>query len=186
MHPAEQITLRGTPELAEAARKSLDYRISNGGGHTGWSCAWLINMYARLGEGEKAYSFVHTLLTRSTYPNLFDDHPPFQIDGNFGGTAGIAEMLLQSHHQEIELLPALPESWPAGSVTGLKARGGYTVDIMWENGILTSASVTASHDSWCSVRYRKGLQICNKDGSHISDSKRFWIERGSTYFIAIG
>lgn len=185
LHPAEQITLRGTPELAEAARKSLDYRISNGGGHTGWSCAWLINMYARLGEGEKAYSFVHTLLTRSTYPNLFDDHPPFQIDGNFGGTAGIAEMLLQSHHQEIELLPALPESWPTGSVTGLKARGGYTVDIMWENGVLTTASVTASRNSWCSVRYHKGLQVCNQDGSHISDSKRFWIERGSTYFIAI-
>ncbi|MNP56647.1 hypothetical protein D3C76_1513900 [compost metagenome] len=129
---------------------------------------------------------METLLTRSTYPNLFDDHPPFQIDGNFGGTAGIAEMLLQSHHQEIELLPALPDAWQTGCVKGLKARGGYTVDIVWEDGLLTTAFVTASHDGWCTVRYHKELQVCNKDGSHISNVERFWIERGSTYVIAIG
>ncbi|MNO31932.1 hypothetical protein D3C76_219110 [compost metagenome] len=186
LHPADQITLRDTPGLADAARKTLDYRISHGGGHTGWSCAWLINMYARLGDGEKAYCFVNTLLTRSTYPNLFDDHPPFQIDGNFGGTAGIAEMLLQSHHQEIEFLPALPEVWRKGSVSGLKARGGYTVDIAWENGMLKTATVTASRDGWCSVRYSKKLQVSSQDSSNICTGERFWIEQGSTYVIAIG
>ncbi|MNE57338.1 hypothetical protein D3C80_1522940 [compost metagenome] len=139
-----------------------------------------------MGDGEKAYCFLNTLLTRSTYPNLFDEHPPFQIDGNFGGTAGIAEMLLQSHHQEIEFLPALPEVWRKGSVSGLKARGGYTVDIAWENGMLKTATVTASRDGWCSVRYSKKLQVSSQDSSNICTGERFWIEQGSTYVIAIG
>ncbi|MNP16402.1 hypothetical protein D3C76_1087930 [compost metagenome] len=94
-------------------------------------------------------------------------------------------MLLQSHDQEIELLPALPEEWKTGSITGLKARGGYTVDISWENGVLKSASVTASHDGWCSVRYNKQLQVCSQNGSNISAGERFWIEQGSTYVITI-
>jgi alpha-L-fucosidase 2 len=175
LHPGEEITPE-TPELFQACKKTLQFR---GDGGTGWSMAWKINFWTRLLDGDRAHSILgnllrltHSPLTKhrggGIYPNLFDAHPPFQIDGNFGATAGIAEMLVQSHRQDdqgryiIDLLPALPTAWPAGRVSGLRARGGWEVDVQWRDGHLVEVRLRQLADRPCLVRYRGKTVLVEK------------------------
>lgn len=131
----------GDERLTEACRRSLEIRLENGGGYTGWSCAWIINMFAVLGEGERAYEYLETLLTKSTYDNLWDAHPPFQIDGNFGGAAAIANMLVQDRGGEVKILPALPKQFKDGYVKGLCLKGKKAVDIVWKDGAVVDYKI---------------------------------------------
>lgn len=166
LYPADIISFHRTPELAKAARATLDRRLSYGGGHTGWSRAWIINMWARLFDGEKVGENVTALLSNSTSINMFDMHPPFQIDGNFGGGAGIAEALLQSHSGEICFIPALPKEWESGSVKGMKARGGFEVSFSWAGGKMQTAEIKSLCGNSCTVYSDAPIEIY-KDGKPV-------------------
>ncbi|MFF2446639.1 glycoside hydrolase N-terminal domain-containing protein [Neobacillus sp. NPDC058068] len=197
LHPGRQITQAKTPELFEAARKSIDRRLEYGGAGTGWSRAWTINFFARLKDAEKAYENVMGLLQVSTANNLFDMHPPFQIDGNLGGTAGIAEMLLQSHEGTAEkpvinLLPALPKAWSkGGSFSGLRARGNFGVDIEWEKKHLATAKITSDSGKPVTIQYPNisKMKITTSDGSKVtfktinSDTIQFNTIAKKTYVV---
>jgi len=160
LHPGSEIN-PATPDLFNAVKVSLEQR---GDGGTGWSRAWKINLWARLLDGDHAHNLLASLIATGTYANMFDAHPPFQIDGNFGGTSGITEMLLQSHLGEIALLPALPSAWPEGEVNGLRARGGVEVDLAWKDGRATRAVLRAKLDGTHKLRAPKGQTIDGPDG----------------------
>ncbi len=154
-HPGNTVTKEKNPEIIEAVKKTLDYRLENGGAGTGWSRAWLINCSARLFDGEMAHEHIQLLLKKSISNNLFDMHPPFQIDGNFGYTAGVTEMLLQSHETNtVRILPALPKLWKNGHVTGLKARGGLTLDIYWSNNLLDKVIIKSKFQNKFKLIYQ--------------------------------
>jgi alpha-L-fucosidase 2 len=193
LYPAAEITPRGTPELAKAARISLERRLKAGGAYTGWSRAWAIGFWARLGDGDLASESLTMLMLHSTGPNLFDTHPAgrgwiFQIDGNFGAAAALAEMLVQSHDGSIDFLPALPKAWPRGSVTGIRARGGVELDLQWDGGRARKATLRARLSGEHRLRAPKGQKIASGGGAAIKEqpdgSVLVQLQAGRTYQIA--
>lgn len=196
LYPGTQISVRETPQLAQAAKATLERRLEYGGGHTGWSRAWIINLWARLKESELAYENVQELLKKSTLSNLLDNHPPFQIDGNFGGIAGIAEMLLQDYTSKtlphttcIEILPALPKAWVKGAVKGLCVKGGYEVDLIWDKGKLQKAVITSQNGGTLQIYTHSKLEVIDcKNGIkeiHIPERNSIMLKTlvGHTYEI---
>ncbi len=169
LHPSNEISPITTPNLAKVARATLVRRLIHGGGHTGWSRAWIMNMWARLHDSSMAYENMRQLLAHSTNPNMLDSHPPFQIDGNFGGTAAVAECLLQSQDGELHLLPALPTPWKNGSIMGLCGRRGFEVSMKWTNGSIEEAEITSKLGNKCIVRCKNALEVsCDEHEVQVS------------------
>lgn len=190
LYPGEQIVPHRMPELGAAARRTLERRLANGGGHTGWSQAWIANLWARLGDSDKSYSSFQNLLRKAVYTNLFCYHPPFQIDGNFGGAAAIQEMLLQSHAGEIRLLPSLPSAWSSGCVKGLRARGGHEFDIEWDEGQLREAEIRTELGGEIAIYSEVPIEICGPDNRPIRIEIRdslyiLYVAPGATYRISV-
>lgn len=189
LHPARQISPRSTPELASAAAVTLHRRLTYGGGHTGWSAAWIANMFARLCNGGHAYEMLQKLMTNSTAPNLFDLHPPFQIDGNFGGASAIAECLLQSAKEGILLLPACPTAWDYGSFQGLCTHGGFRISAAWSEQRITHAEVRSAHGGICRIWAAGDFSITCENGCPITFRKeadgfmQFETVRGGVYHL---
>ena len=184
LYPGEQIDKERTPKLYEAARKSLKLRMSHSGGHTGWSRSWVACLFARMGEGNLAMEHLRRLIVDFASITMLDLHPPriFQIDGNFGGTAAILEMLLQSYGERIHLLPALPDAWPAGRARGLRARGGFTVNIEWARGRLKEAEIIPLRTRACILKTTgTGLRVLDADGRKVETEKG----RGVLTFLAM-
>jgi len=190
-YPGEQITPDRTPELFAAARRSLELRLEHEGGHTGWSRAWTACLFARFGDGDAAYEHLLHLITDFATNSLLDLHPPriFQIEGNFGGAAAVVEMLLQSYHEELDFLPALPSAWGGGRITGLRARGGCRVDLQWADHRLKEARLTPCEDRTCTIIARRGdLKVHTQAGEPVETDRRddridFQVRAGETYIV---
>ncbi|MGO4372940.1 glycoside hydrolase family 95-like protein, partial [Paenibacillus sp. MCAF20] len=191
LHPGNQITVRGTPELAKAARVSLDRRrVYEGEDTIGWCYSWNISIYARLEDAEMAHSYL-TKLLGNPFPNLFNAHRhpkitfyPLTIEANFAASAGIAELLMQSHAGELHLLPALPKAWPSGRIIGIRARGGYELDLAWADGKLQSAAIRASQSGCCRVRTSVPIAVEVADWEKVEEGViAFTAEAGHSYTI---
>lgn len=194
LFPGDQITPERTPELFQAAIKSLKRRMANSGGHTGWSRAWVACCFARIGDGDRALEHLSHLITDFATDTLLDLHPPkiFQIDGNFGGTAAVLEMLLQSYHEELHFLPALPSAWPKGKVDGLRARGGYSVNIEWQDHRLTKAEITPLKDRQCMAKTsQQSFVVKDSSGNSVPITREenrivFNVKSGQLYTLTCG